>query len=125
MSFEKMAHMAKEVVKENDGGLAAAGPGEVPSGPQYPYSLAISLEDEQMEKLGLDCDDEDCQVGNYLHLEVLAEVTGYSKNKTSDGERRCLNLQITHMQINDGEETEEAEEEDHYDGKVLRAAGPY
>lgn len=125
MAFDHMIHMAKEVVPERDGGLAAAAPAQAAE-PLYPYNLSLSLTDEELEKLGLDCDDEDCQVGNYLHGHFLAEVTGVSKNKAQDGERRMLNLQITHLAVEDeDEENREFDEDEAYEGKIYRQAGPY
>ena len=93
----------------------------------YPYSTSISLEDEELEKLGLDITDEECQVGNYLQIMVLAEVTGKNIRSTTDGEKKCLNLQLTHMKVlgDEDSEHEEPDGDEHYDGKVIRAAGPY
>ena len=119
MSFDNMKHMAKE----NDGGLMAEVAGSKPSEeePHYSYGLALTLDDDDLKKVGMDCDDPDCQTGNYIHLEVLAKVTGVHKMEAG----HSLNLQITHMCIEDGDKEPDGDEDDHYDGKVLRAAGPY
>ena len=122
MSFERMVDMA---ISEHDEKPETASVAEASSQPRYPYNLSLSLTNDELEKLGLDCSDEECEVGNYLHLHALAEVTGYSKSATQDGERHCLNLQITHLSVEDeGEENVEADEEMN-EGKVYRQAGPY
>jgi hypothetical protein len=97
----------------------------MPAENTYPYGLALTLSNEEMEKLGLDCSSEECQVGNYLHLNALAEVTGYHKSDTGNGEQHTLNLQITHLALEDSEGGEEDEESDEDEGKLVRAAGYY
>ncbi len=120
MSYDSMVHMAK-IPHEQESASAQ------PEESVYPYNLSLSLTGDELEKLGLDCSDEDCQVGNYLHLEVLAEVTGYHKSETTGGTSHTLNLQITHMQLED-DESEDSEGEvadENEGGEVLRKAGPY
>lgn len=123
--YDKMTHMARtEHEKEKD--MQGPAVSEAGEGPTYPYNLSISLTNDELEKLGIDCEDDDAKVGNFLHGHFLAEVTGYNKSDTGTGEKHTLNLQITHLAIEDeDEENEEAEENEHYDGKVIRAAGPY
>ncbi len=123
MSYEQMVDMAVTPSEHADI-LPSVAP-EPTSQPIYPYNLSISLQDEELEKLGIDCDDEDCQVGNYLHLHALAEVTSYSKNKTNDGERRCLGLQITHLEVEDESAENDEADEEMSEGHVYRKAGPY
>lgn len=76
----------------------------------YPYNLCITLENDELEKLGIDLEDQDCQVGNYLHLHALAEVTGVSKRDTGEGVKHCLNLQITHLSAHSEDQENEDEE---------------
>lgn len=105
--YEGMKNMAKTPMEMEEGMVPKPSDQSV-----YPYSLSITLEDDELEKLGLDCEDEECQVGNYLHLHALAEVTGINKRDTGDGQKTCLNIQITHLQIEDeGSENDEADEE--------------
>lgn len=73
----------------------------------YPYSLSITLTDDELEKLGLDCSDPECQVGCYLHINALAEVVGIHKVDTGQGEKKTLSLQITHMECCEEGEGEE------------------
>lgn len=73
----------------------------------YPYGLCISLDDETLEKLGLD---DDCEPGDHINLSALAKVTSVSKNDTADGQRCRVELQITHLGTDEDEEEEEEEE---------------
>lgn len=81
------------------------------AGKQYPYNLSLTLTPDIIEKLGLDCSDEDCEVGSYLHLHGLAEVTGV--HKTAGG--NSINLQFTHLKAED-EDSENDEADDEMDG---------
>lgn len=106
--FDKMVHMAK-TPHEMEQNTA------MPSVLQeniYPYNLSISLTNDELEKLGIDCDDPECEVGNFVHIHALAEVTGKNKNDTGNGVSHTLNLQITHMEVEDEQsENDEADEE--------------
>ncbi len=73
----------------------------------YPFGLSITLQNNELKALGLDCDDADCKVGNYIHLHLLAEVVGIHKT----GENICLNLQATHGKVED-EDAEDDEFDD-------------
>lgn len=103
MMFEDMKSMERKF--EPDSGI---GDHE----PVYPFNLSMTLEGEQIEALGLDCEHEDCQVGNYIHMHVLAEIKGV--HKTDNG--TSLNLQVSHMCIEN-----ESEEEEDYDEEQGRA----
>lgn len=70
----------------------------------YPYGLCLSLGNEELEKLGLDCD---CEVGDMIHLFCLASVTSVSQNATENGENKRVELQIKFMSV----ESEDAENE--------------
>ena len=100
--YDGMKHMAK-TPHEN----------EEPHEPMYPYGLSLTLGKEELEKLGIDCNGEECKTGNYLHLHGLAEVTGIHKTKGMGGEEEVsLNIQITHLCAEDeGEENEEYDED--------------
>lgn len=75
-------------------------------GSDYPYGLAISLDDESLKKLDVDFDS--IEIGETYHLFVMAKVTAKSRNERDAGEpRECVELQITHM----GAESEDAENE--------------
>lgn len=76
--------------------------------PMYPYGLCIRLTSEELQKLDLE---DNCNVGDMLHMHALCEVTSVSKNQTQDGTKCCVELQITHIACeSEDEENEEAEE---------------
>lgn len=91
----------------------------------YPYGCAFSFDDETLKKLGLDCADEECQVGNYLELKILAEITGHNSNDHGDGKKHCLNLQATHIDVLGDDDEDEHKEPDGDEGRVIRSAGYY
>jgi hypothetical protein len=78
-----------------------------PTPPVYPYGLCLSLGNDELEKLGVESDDEIC-VGDVVHLKALAKVTSHSLNETEDGARRRVELQIVFLALED-EEDEEVE----------------
>lgn len=74
---------------------------------EYPYGLAISLDDLTLKKLDVDFDG--IELGETYHLFVLAKVTAKSRHENENsGQRECVELQITHM----GAESEDAENEE-------------
>ena len=83
------------------------------SGPSYPYGLAIRLDHNSIEKLGVDLSD--VSVGEMFHLFCLAKVT--SKNENEGG--CCLEMQITNIGVeSEDKENEEAEKEmEHEEGE--------
>lgn len=85
-----------------DDGLAYSG------GSDYPYGLSICLENQELEKLGLD--PEECEVGDMLHIHGLAKVTSVSKNDRGDGGSYRVELTLTHI-IDESEDEENEESE--------------
>lgn len=78
--------------------------------PIYPYGLGICLGHDELAKLDLDAD---CEVGDMIHLMAMAKVTSISKRENSDGEDCRIELQITHLAVEDeDEEAEENEDEE-------------
>lgn len=76
-------------------------------GSQYPYGLSISLTHNELAKLGLEAD---CEVGDMLHLFAMAKVTSVSNNATETSQDCRIELQITHLSVeNEDEENEEAD----------------
>lgn len=78
-----------------------------PAQNDYPYGLCISLTEQELEKLDLE---PDCEVGDMIHGFFMAKVTSVSKNDV-DGKKTCrVELQITHLGLED-EDMEWEEEE--------------
>ncbi|MET4341944.1 capsid staple protein [Bradyrhizobium sp. RT9a] len=102
--FAKMVSMARtpEEAKAEVAKYDAPSPASVASVPTYPYGLCISLDEETMEKLGMD--GEMPSVGEVMQFTAMAKVTSASINERekSDGtkEQCCrLELQITDMGV--------------------------
>lgn len=103
----KMVDMAKtpeEMVKD-----AGSYPMSIGSQSKYPYGLSIRFCQETLDKLGLDGD---CEVGDFIHVFGLAKVTSVSKNDTGEGEKCDVELQFTHLGVEDEDEENEKEEGD-------------
>ena len=114
--FPKMIDMALTPAEK----LESAMPYAIGSTNNYPYGLCICLGNDQLEKLGLE---EECEVGDFIHLFALAKVTSVSKNDTGEGEKVRIELQITHMGLES--EDEENEEGDEEEDKVIKVKRPH
>ena len=79
---------------------------DMPSKPDYPWGLRISLTEKELKKLELDAD---CDIGDMIDLRAFAVVTSVSKNKMDGGEECCrVELQIQKLAV----ENEMTEDED-------------
>jgi len=70
--------------------------------PVYPWGLALTLDNEALEKLGMPT----CEVGDELMLMAKVKVTNMSANESENGKNRSLGLQITDMALEAGSESE-------------------
>jgi len=83
-------------------------------GPEYPYGLCISLENESLDKLGIDL--ADFNVGDHVMVKARCEVKGVSSEARADGEdRNRLELQIARMDFHDEPMDGDGNEMDHMD----------
>jgi len=64
--------------------------------PEYPYGLCLSLDDESLQKLGID---QLPDVGTVMHLVARVQVTSVSQYERTDGKNRDISLQITDMEL--------------------------
>lgn len=115
--FTKMVSMAKtpeQINKEIGPACPAPMTAKAADVPTYPWGLCINLEDEQIEKLRLD---DECEVGDTIHLCIEAEVTSESKNKTEGGSKRRIELQITRMAVEGEDAQDGARAEQRYGGE--------
>ncbi len=74
--------------------------------PNVPYGLCICLTEAELEKLDLE---DECEVGDMVHLFCMARVTSVSKRDTGNGSECRIELSITDMAVED-EDDEEAPE---------------
>jgi hypothetical protein len=93
-----MTHMAI-TPKENKQELAPA-PEETTEdkGPTYPFGLCIRLTDEELRKLGIE---DKPEVGDMLSFDAVAKVTHYMEHADGEGSKCCVELQITHLGVDD------------------------
>ena len=64
----------------------------------YPYGLAISLTQDELDKLDLDAD---CEVGDLIDLRALGRVTSVSKNEV-EGKATCrIEIQLEQLGLED------------------------
>lgn len=95
-----MALTPKEQEERSNAGLWPVG-----DAPKYPHGLAICLNTETLEKLGVD--HEDWEFGDLFDLRCMAKVTSVSEQETEGGKDCRIELQIVMM----GAESEDDEDE--------------
>lgn len=99
--LKKMVSMARTVEEIKD----ASNP--VANTPKYSYGLTLCLDQESLDKL--DLDHEDVEVGDMLHLFAMAEVTSVSKHDSGAGEQCRVELQLTHIGLENEDEEDYGE----------------
>jgi len=63
---------------------------------RYPYGLRLDLNNDTLEKLGID---KLPSVGTVLMFEAKAKVVGSRQSATEGSENRSIELQITHIDM--------------------------
>lgn len=71
--------------------------------PKYPYGLCICLDGDMLDRLGLTLP----EVGDTIDLCAFAKVTSVSSSERENGSDRRVELQITHLGLEEEEEDEE------------------
>ena len=95
-------------------------PPSISDAPDFPYGLAISLTQDDLDKLDLDSD---CEVGDMIDLRAFGRVTSVSKNEV-DGQQRCrVEIQIEQLGIEDESLEDEPDETPHMDRRKRYATG--
>jgi hypothetical protein len=90
----ELVSMKRSAAELKDQSVEAA---SAPVADAYPYGLAIQLEDDQLEKLGLDTLP---KVGATLMLRARVTVRSVSTNESADQQsRRSVSLQITDLAV--------------------------
>jgi hypothetical protein len=78
-----------------------------PRQPRYPHGLMISLNKEELEKLGIQ---DPPSVGEKMKLEATVEVVGVDvQGETGDQKELCCRLQIKEMDLKKEKKEENAE----------------
>lgn len=64
---------------------------------KYPYGLRINLEEDEIDKLGIDL--KNFNIDDKVKIVGVAYVESLRQNKTRHGENKSLGLQITKMEL--------------------------
>ncbi len=91
MAWSALTDMERDDDSKLDGMAAAPA-----AAPDYPYGLRICLTEAELAKLGLEAD---CDVGDMIDIRAFARVCCISKNDGPDGANCRIELQITHMAV--------------------------
>lgn len=96
--------ISKQEVKEKNKAMQVIGSSDQE---RYPYGLRLDLNNDTLEKLGMK---KLPTVGTVLMFEAKAKVVGSRQSATEGSENRSVELQITHIDLEDGESDEEVKE---------------
>ena len=100
MTFHRMVSMERTPAEKAEEVLSYSEGPSVASIPNVPYGLCICLEDESLDKLGIE-EDDDPDVGDLIHLSCMARVTSVSCQDTGGGKKRRVELAIVLMSAED------------------------
>jgi len=84
--------------------VEAMAPSALSETADYPYGLCISLDHSDLEKLDLDGD---CEVGDMIHIWAMCRVTSCSSREVNGNPECRVELQITHLGVEDEDEEDE------------------
>lgn len=77
--------------------------------PVFPWGLRITLENDQLKKLGLTA--ADFEIGSIIHLHAMSRVTSITEDQRKSGDTMCrVELQIEQLAC-ENEDAENAEAE--------------
>lgn len=102
MGWSKLVDMEMDDEFKLDYGMPIA----MPSKPDYPYGLRISLSHNELSKLGLEAD---CEVGDMIDMRCFGTVTSVSVNDDAGGKSCRVEIQIEKMAV-ENEMTEPEED---------------
>lgn len=124
-----MANLVDMMVEDDDSQAKEAGNApaiEASKGPKYPYGLALSLDGDTVERLGL----EDCKVGDEYDIIAKGKITSMSENDSEGQEyNKTVTLQLTSIGCeqsagNEGSSVGQADKEKEIMGKLEEIMGP-
>lgn len=84
--------------EKRDKGYGPTAVTETSNRPIYPWGLAINLDEEALDKLGIELP----KVGSEMTLIARVDVTAVSSNESESGKSRSASLQITEMCLESG-----------------------
>lgn len=106
MAFTRMVDMTRSDKEKAEDRVRDAYPPAISDMPDIPYGLCIALTETELEKLGVE---DDCEVGDMLHISGMVRVTSISKNETDNGCRCRVECGFVLMAVED-ESTEATSE---------------
>lgn len=92
---EQMVDMALSPEKREETCAPCHSPADYPQ-PIYPWGLCIRLENEQIDKLGLNTD---VEAGDYIAFDAVGKVTSVSSRDTDKGPQKNTEIQIMFMAV--------------------------
>lgn len=92
---------------------------DFPEPSPYPYGLRISLNKEDLEKLGVD---EMPELGDQVCFYICGSVCSTAESQDEYGETKCVGIQIEQMAIEEPPEEEMQEAEDAIKGGFKETA---
>lgn len=107
--MEKLSHMVSMECEPPEPIEAASEGLSAPAMPIYPYGLAISLTQDELEKL--DVDYSEWGVGDLFHLHAMAKITSISESESTDGKRCRVEMQIIALAGEDEDSENQAYED--------------
>lgn len=96
--------ITKDEAKKEAKNYATIGPSD---GERYSYGTRVTLDDTELKKLGIK---ELPAVGTVVMFEAKAKVISSRQSATESNNSRSIELQITHMDLEEGESAEEVKE---------------
>lgn len=102
MAMKDLKISKKEAKEKNEAMVIGSSEQE-----RYPYGLRLDLNNDTLDKLGIK---KLPTVGTVLMFEAKAKVVGSRQSATEGSENRSVELQITHIDLEDGESGEEVKE---------------
>ena len=88
-----------------------------PSEEEYPYGLRIRLENDDLEKLGI-ANLPDVGTSMKIHADATVQSVSSNQTKGDEGSKKCVELQITGMQIKGSHSSAEESDDEEYEEEV-------
>jgi hypothetical protein len=101
--FTRMVSMERTDDEKASAHIESMYPPSLSDMPDVPAGLCLCLTEAELEKLDLD---DDCEIGDLLHLKCMAKVTSISKHDHGAGSKVRIELAVILMSVED-EDTEE------------------
>ena len=105
--FRHMVDMERTPEEKAEQRIQNMYPPAIADMPDVPPGLCLRLTEVELAKLDID---DDCEVGDTIHLVAFAKVTSISKQDTTSGCRCSIELAIVSMTCEDEDDEAEGEE---------------